>query len=37
MPSWIDGTLYPDTDTPSTITTLSKCIDFLARLLSSRE
>ncbi len=32
MPSWIDGTLYPDRETPSTIHTLSERIDFLARL-----
>jgi hypothetical protein len=32
MPSWIDGTLYPDTDTPAEVGTLAEKVDFLARL-----
>lgn len=32
MPSWIDGSLYPDTDVPEEITTLEDRVDFLARL-----
>jgi hypothetical protein len=35
MPSWIDGTLYPDTETPPAINTLSERIDFLARLCAA--
>lgn len=35
MPSWIDGMLYPDTETPSTIGTLSERVDFLARLCAA--
>jgi hypothetical protein len=35
MPSWIDGSLYPDTETPSTISTLSEQVDFLTRLCSA--
>ena len=35
MPSWIDGTLYPDTDVPDSIETLDERVDFLARLCSS--
>ncbi len=32
MHSWIDGALYPDRETPATISTLSEQVDFLARL-----
>lgn len=32
MPSWIDGSLYPDTDVPDTVETLADRVDFLARL-----
>lgn len=35
MPSWIDGTLYPDTDVPDEIETLDDRVDFLARLCSA--
>lgn len=35
MPSWIDGTLYPDTDIPDRVDTVSDQVDFLARLCSS--
>lgn len=35
MPSWIDGALYPDTETPSALDTLAKRVDFLARLCSA--
>lgn len=35
MPSWIDGTLYPDTDIPDQVETLDDRVDFLARLCSS--
>jgi hypothetical protein len=35
MPSWIDGTLYPDTEVPSELHTLADQIDFLARLCSA--
>lgn len=35
MPSWIDGTLYPDTDTPSELRTLAEKVDFLARLCAA--
>ena len=35
MRSWIDGTLYPDTDVPKTIDTLSDQVDFLARLCAA--
>jgi hypothetical protein len=35
MPSWIDGTLYPDTEVPEAIETLEDRVDFLARLCSS--
>ncbi|MEJ2559963.1 MAG: hypothetical protein P8186_27840 [Anaerolineae bacterium] len=35
MPSWIDGALYPDRATPSTIRTLSERVDFLARLCAA--
>ena len=33
--SWIDGALYPDRETPSTISTLSERVDFLARLCAA--
>ena len=32
MPSWIDGTLYPDTDVPDALHSLADRVDFLARL-----
>lgn len=32
MPTWIDATLYPDTDPPSSVATLADKVDFLARL-----
>ena len=32
MPSWIDGTLYPDAAIPDQIETLDDRVDFLARL-----
>jgi hypothetical protein len=35
MPSWIDGTLYPDTEVPDRLDTLAERVDFLARLCSS--
>jgi hypothetical protein len=35
MPSWIDGALYPDTETPSALDTLAERVDFLARLCSA--
>lgn len=35
MPSWIDGTLYPDTDVPDAVDTLDDRVDFLARLCSA--
>ncbi len=35
MSDWIDGTLYPDTDVPHTLTTLADRVDFLARLCSA--
>ena len=35
MHSWIDGTLYPDTDVPSELDTLADRIDFLARLCAA--
>ena len=35
MPSWIDGTLYPDTEIPTTIDDLRGQVDFLARLCSA--
>lgn len=35
MPSWIDGTLYPDTDVPDAIESLDDRVDFLARLCGS--
>jgi hypothetical protein len=35
MPSWIDGTLYPDTDTPPDLHTLADKVDLLARLCAA--
>jgi hypothetical protein len=35
MPSWIDGALYPDTEVPSELSSLSDQVDFLARLCSA--
>jgi hypothetical protein len=35
MPSWIDGTLFPDTEVPDEITTLEERVDFLARLCAA--
>jgi hypothetical protein len=35
MPSWIDGALYPDTETPLELHTLADRVDFLARLCSA--
>ena len=35
MPSWIDGSLYPDTDIPEEIITLSGRVEFLARLCAA--
>jgi hypothetical protein len=35
MPSWIDGALYPDTDTPVAIDGLPGQVDFLARLCAA--
>jgi hypothetical protein len=35
MPSWIDGTLYPDTEVPPDLETLADRVDFLARLCSA--
>jgi hypothetical protein len=35
MPSWIDGTLYPDTEIPEDIHSLEARIDFLSRLCSA--
>ncbi len=32
MPSWIDGSLYPDVDVPETVESLEDRVDFLARL-----
>jgi hypothetical protein len=32
MPLWIDGSLYPDTDVPSEVSSLAERVDFLARL-----
>jgi hypothetical protein len=32
MPSWIDGSLYPDVEPPDTITTIEERIDFLSRV-----
>lgn len=35
MRSWIDGALYPDTEVPEALASLSEKIDFLARLCSA--
>jgi hypothetical protein len=35
MPLKIDGSLYPDTETPARLETLSDRIDFLARLCAA--
>ena len=35
MPSWIDGTLYPDTEIPVAVDNLPDQVDFLARLCSA--
>jgi len=35
MPSWIDGTLYPDTDVPEELQTVADRVDFLARLCAA--
>jgi hypothetical protein len=35
MPSWIDGTLYPDTRPPRQLETLADRVDFLARLCAA--
>lgn len=35
MPSWIDGTLYPDTKTPTRLDTPAARVDFLARLCAA--
>ena len=35
MPSWIDGSLYPDTEVPDAIATLEDRVDFLARLCAA--
>ena len=35
MPSWIDGTLYPDREAPSELQTLADQIDFVARLCAA--
>jgi hypothetical protein len=32
MPSWIDGTLYPDREPPERLDTLADRVDFLVRL-----
>lgn len=35
MNTWIDGTLYPDTETPDELPTLADRVDFLARLCAA--
>lgn len=35
MPSWIDGTLYPDTEPPEALETLADRVDFVARLCAA--
>ncbi len=35
MPSWIDGTLYPDTEVPEDLGSLAERVDFLARLCAA--
>ena len=32
MRSWIDGSLYPDTEVPATLDSLAERVDFLVRL-----
>ncbi|HZF11598.1 MAG TPA: hypothetical protein VFE33_22645 [Thermoanaerobaculia bacterium] len=32
MPSWIDGSLYPDTEVPEALGSLADRVDFLVRL-----
>lgn len=32
MPSWIDGSLYPDTEVPESLGSLAERVDFLVRL-----
>jgi hypothetical protein len=32
MPSWIDGSLYPDVEVPESLDTIEEKIDFIARL-----
>lgn len=34
-PSWLDGALYPDTEVPDSLDSLSERVDFLARLCSA--
>jgi hypothetical protein len=33
--SWLDGTLYPDTEIPEGISSLAERVDFLARLCAA--
>ncbi len=35
MPSWIDGSIYPDTGVPDAVATLDERVDFLARLCAA--
>ncbi len=35
MPSWIDGSIYPDTEVPDAVETLGDRVDFLARLCAA--
>lgn len=35
MPSWIDGSLYPDVEVPDELVTLEDRVDFLARLCAA--
>jgi hypothetical protein len=35
MPSWIDGSLYPDIEVPDELVTLEDRVDFLARLCAA--
>ncbi len=35
MPSWIDGSVYPDTEVPDAIESLDARVDFLARLCAA--
>ena len=35
MPSWLDGSLYPDTEVPESLATMADQIDFLVRLCSA--